>query len=153
MQQVVFYVTADSPVAIVRNSRNERDADPPCFCGGVPLQFELVLFKNRHSGAEPYQLPDDIVSWKWAIDRDFDRSTPVKIEGDNDQISVVQTAAETRVVVPCSQMDSQALADLLGERPYLSGFIAELMGYDVNEKAVFVIQIENIKIRNTISGI
>lgn len=152
MQEITFYVTMDHiPRGKLMDHFNDYpDDDPIGLVVGIPIQINLMLFKSRNTGTRPYPVPDDIVSWKFFADNDFNRSTEPLITVDSG-IYTVETTSQTKLVIPISDMSGERLVELLGTRGVLEGITGEVIGYDELDNAVFVMQLDNIVIRNRIA--
>ena len=152
MQEITFYVTMDHiPRGKLMDHFNDYpDDDPIGLIVGIPIQINLVLFKSRNSGTKPYPVPDEIVSWKFFADNDFKRSTEPLITVDSG-IYTVETTSQTKLVIPISDMSNERLLELLGTRGCLEGITGEVIGLDGLDDTVFVMQLDNIVIRNRIA--
>lgn len=152
MQEITFYVTMDHiPRGKLMDHFNDYpDDDPIGLVVGIPIQINLMLFKSRNTGTRPYPVPDDIVSWKFFADNDFNRSTEPLITVDSG-IYTVETTSQTKLVIPISDMSGERLVELLGTRGVLEDITGEVIGYDELDNAVFVMQLDNIVIRNRIA--
>ena len=152
MQEITYYVTMDHiPRGKLMDHFNDYpDDDPIGLVVGIPIQINLMLFKSRNTGTRPYPVPDDIVSWKFFADNDFNRSTEPLITVDSG-IYTVETTSQTKLVIPISDMSGERLVELLGTRGVLEDITGEVIGYDELDNAVFVMQLDNIVIRNRIA--
>lgn len=152
MMDITLYVTMDLPLAQLRDHLNRfPDKTPIDLTIGIPVRLNFVLFKGRDYDTAPYQLPEGIMSWSWAVDHDFDRTTSPLMEGDNAQIEVVTSDTETRIKVP-NTVYSTALSEMLGKKSHVDGFIGELDGYDADGNCTFCLQVPNIAVWNRIAG-
>ena len=154
---IVLYVNADPyGQALLRDSLNERPlGDPVDIAFGVETRLNIVIFKDEDSGTEPFQVPEEIFDWVFAIDNDFDHATPPVIQTGN--VQVQQSESETRIIAKCSSemMSNPALAELLSGQEDSNGFIGELAGYDKpacydDAKCIFCLQIKGFRFRNRI---
>ena len=166
---ITLYATTDFlPDLQIRDRDNVYpDTDPIDLTWGLDVRLNFVLFRGRDYGTDPFHLPDGIVDWHWAIDNDYDRSTPPLVEGDNEQIEVVATDAETRIVVPFT-VNGTRLESMLAGRSCVEGLTGELVGIGVHEerhfnsqtisyetgefrRIFFCMQLPNIKVWNRIA--
>ena len=162
MQDIVFYAAVNETQGIVRDSANARNQSAPVLVLGVSACLKMRLFAACNV-ATPYPAASlsDISSWNWRMDSDFERNTPSKLVADANDIFVHtvtdsvdgETVTFTEFVIPISDMNTQELATWLGNEKKRSGLVGELVGYDVHENAVFVLQIEDFTIRNRIAGL
>ena len=166
MNKAVFYVAAcNEVVGVFRDFYNIRPEDAPRFTCGIPIEFHLRLFKNRHS-VEPYPLASlsDVTRYAFVMDVDFDRTTPLKIDIDNGSISVADveesyvdkqtnitiTRHYTEFTIPIQSSDTIGLFDWLGTEKEKK-LIGELVGYDGLGNTIFVLQIQDFILGNRIS--
>ena len=169
MHKAVFYVAAcNEVVGVFRDFYNIRPEDAPCFTCGIPIEFHLRLFKDRHS-VEPYPLEklSNVVRYAFFMDTDFDRTTPCKINISNDisvadveesfidkQTNISVTRHYTEFTIPIQSSDTIGLFDWLGTEKEKK-LIGELVGYEEStdefDKPVFVLQIHDFILGNRIS--
>jgi hypothetical protein len=144
---ITYYVGMDfPPVGQLRNYTNEHpDRDPVRLIYNVSFRLNLILFRGRDYGTEPYRMPNDITSWIFAADRDYDQSTTPLIEGDNANITCQQTETETRLIIPF-RTDSPLLSALMAEYGIVQGIIGEVAGFPAsgNSNASFCLQIPDM---------
>ena len=162
MQDIVFYAAANETLGVVRDYANARKMPTPVLTLGVSVCLRMRLFSALDT-AEPYPVAafDDITDWQWRMDGDFDRDTTCKLVADVNGISVHsvtdtvngETMDFTEFVIPISNMNTQELAAWLGNEPKRTGLTGELVGYDSEEHAVFVLQIDNFTVRNRVAGL
>lgn len=162
MQDIVFYAAANETLGVVRNYANARKMPTPVLTLGVSVCLRMRLFSALDT-AEPYPVAafDDITDWQWRMDGDFDRDTTCKLVADANGISVHcvtdtingETMDFTEFVIPISNMNTQELAAWLGNEPKRTGLTGELVGYNSEEHAVFVLQIDNFTVRNRVAGL
>jgi len=162
MQDIVFYAAANETLGQVRDYSNMRSADAPLLTLGVAVCLRMRLF-TAVEVPTPYPVASfsNIVDWKWSMDADFDRSTACKLVADEGNISVQtvtdtvngETMSFTEFVIPISNMNTEELSTWLGNDKMKSGLTGELVGYDGEGNASFVLQIENFKVRNRVSGL
>lgn len=150
------------------------ESDPIDLVWSGYFRLTFVLFRGRDYGVEPYHLPEGITSWTWGVDIDYDRSTPLLIEGDNSAIEAVETDTETRIIVPFTVNGARLEAMLEGRR-YVEGLTGELLGIgpvsvshinpetfnletmtfgrdvEVSDRPVFVMQVPGIRVWNRIA--
>lgn len=162
MQDIVFYVSANETLGLVRDYANMHRADAPVLTIGVAVCLRMRLFADIEVST-PYPIASfsGITNWRWSMDADFDRSTACKLVADEDGISVHtvtdtvsgETRSFTEFVIPISNMNTQELAAWLGNESTRSGLTGELVGYDNNGNAIFVLQVENFTVRNRVAGL
>ena len=162
MQDIVFYAAANETLGQVRDYSNMRSADAPLLTLGVAVCLRMRLF-TAIEVPTPYPVASfsNIVDWQWNMDADFDRSTACKLVADEGNISVQtvtdtvngETTSFTEFVIPISNMNTEELSTWLGNEKMKSGLTGELVGYDSEGYASFVLQIENFKVRNRVSGL
>ena len=162
MQDIVFYAAANETLGVVRDYANARNQSAPVLTLGVSVCLRIRLFAESE-GAAPYPVSsfNGITKWKWRMDGDFDRSTTCKLVADDDDISVHsvtdtvngETRSFTEFVIPISDMNTQELTAWLGSEKQRSGLTGELVGYDADDNAAFVLQIENFTVRNRVAGL
>ena len=145
--EVPIYAIANTVPAWLRDPQNMMRVENLFFpvTPGQGLVFDFTLFKEELSSA-PAVLPEGIVSWAFAIDRDLNRTTEPLVLADNDQITFFQSETETKIRVPCSQMGGQAVLEYIGQTGYRIGLYAELVGYDRCHKPIFFVPIKGIRL-------
>lgn len=155
MMETTVYVTMEwMPLGQCRDYLNRYPVkDDLHFAVGIPLAVNVILFKSRDTGTDPYPLPEGVVEWHFAVDKDFDRTTPPVIVVGDEDITVTQTETETRIRIECKDTGCTALLDELEERGItdwrkMSGYIGEICGLDEDGNCEFVLQIEDIVIHN-----
>ena len=152
----VFYVACGGVVGRVRDYANARDLAIPDLARGVGARLKLRLFAAADL-ADPYPLSElsNIAAWRFVLDDDFNSSTAPLIVADNSDIAVATVTdtieeserSYTEVTIPISAMDTEELAAAIGSAASIA-VGGELSGYDANGSAVFLLQIDNITIRN-----
>jgi hypothetical protein len=162
MQDIVFYAVANETLGAVRDHANARKMPAPVLTLGVSACLRMRLFSALDT-ADPYPLAafNGIADWQWRMDSDFDRNSTCKLVADANGISVRsvtdavngETAEFTEFAIPISNMNTQELAEWLGGEPKRSGLTGELVGYDSEERAVFILQIDNFTVRNRVAGL
>lgn len=159
MQDIVFYVAANETLGVVRDVANVRNQSAPILVLGVAARLRMRLFADAES-TTPYPVSSfsGIAAWKWRMDADFGRDTPGKLIADEGNISV-QTVTDTvdgeetgftEFTIPISETNTLELSEWLGTAKKRSGLTGELVGYDSNEKAVFVLQVDDFTVRNSV---
>ena len=151
MQDVIFYVSASQPLGTVQNNDGSEPVNPPVLVRGVPVRLCARLFSSADGGtAYPAEKLADIARWTFVMDADFNPDTTYKVIADNDSIELVTSQSNPpEVRIPITDMDSPELAAMLGtsESICLTG---ELVGYNAEGYAVFVLQVKGFSIRNRI---
>ena len=161
MQDIIFYAAMDGTVGRVRDQANAKKKPAPTLTLGPEVCLKMRLFETVNT-AVPYPIESFnlITDWQWSMDSDFDRNTACKLVADPGGISV-HTVTETvkgknvsftEFVIPISNMNTEELAAWLGNAGIKPGLVGELVGYDSEGHTVFVLQIEDFKVRNRISG-
>ncbi len=162
MQNVKFYVAAPQTLGTVRDYANAQGATAPTLVRGCEVELKMRLFSNAE-GTTPYPINQlsHIVSWQWAMDKDFNENTNYILMADNSQITVASVTDEvdgtdieyTEVSIPISNMNTAELAAWLGTSKSQSGLAGELVGFDADSRQVFVLQVENFTVRNRITSL
>ena len=162
MQDLIFYVAANETLGAVRDYANMRNESAPTLVLGVSVCLRMRLFTERNV-ATPYPISafSGIAAWNWSMDGDYDHSTTCKLTADAGAITVHsvsdsingETMTFTEFVIPISTMNTEELTAWLGTAESKRGLTGELVGYDTDGNAVFVLQIENFTVRNRVTGI
>ena len=156
MQDIILYIAAGQVLSEIRDSANARSSTAPSFALGVKVRFLLRLFKDIDT-LDPYPLEDleNIVSWKWIMDTDYDQSTTAIFEGDNENITLESvnesSKTYTQITIPLTNTNTSEAIAALNTSKEIS-LIAELIGYDTSGNAVFIQQIEGLRLRNRIDS-
>lgn len=158
MQEIIMYVAANETIGAVKDYAGAATAAAPTLVFGVEVCLRMRLFCDA-DGDTPYPVDrlNDLVSWRFGMDGDYDGSTVCKIMADNDRITVENVYVEARdqkyaeIVIPISAMNNIELIDYLGTKESVK-LNAELVGYDANAKPTFVLQIFGFVVRNRIIG-
>ena len=162
MQDIIFYAAMDGTVGQIRDQANAKKKPAPILTLGPEVCLRMRLFETVNTAA-PYPIESFnlITDWQWSMDSDFDRNSACKLVADPGGISV-HTVTErvngrnvsfTEFVIPISNMNTEELAAWLGNAGIKPGLVGELVGYDSEGHTVFVLQIEDFKVRNRISGL
>ena len=119
MQNVKFYVAAPQTLGTVRDYANAKNESAPTLVRGCEVELKMRLFANSE-GTAPYPMEqlDGIVSWQWAMDRDFNEATGYILEADHAHISASSVRDEvdgteieyTEISIPISNMNTEELA-------------------------------------------
>lgn len=159
MQELIFYVNAVSALGICRDSFDAKTVALPAIIRGGEVLFRMRLFSGN-SPREQYPLEalQNVVSWEWNMDADYDEDTPCKLVADNSAITVGEVEEErdgtttvyTEIQIPVSQTNTVELRDWLSSAESKSDLSAELAGYDVNGKLAFILQLKGFTVRNRI---
>ena len=162
MQNVKFYVAAPQTLGTVRDYANAKNATAPTLVRGCAVCLKMRLFANADGDASyPLEQLANIVSWQWAMDKDFSEATNYILEADNADIAVAAvmdtvdgTEIEyTEISIPISDMNTEELAAWLGTAKSQTGLAGELVGFDADSIQVFVLQVENFTVRNRITSL
>ena len=161
MQEIKIYVSAAESVGVIRDSANAKNANAPALVRGIKTLLKLRLFAEPNS-MEPYPLEQlaDVVSWQFVMDADFDSDTAYKIVADNENITANSVTADidgtntsfTEISIPLIDTNTVELDDWLNTAKSKNGLTAELVGYDKNGAAIFVLQLENFSVRNRLTS-
>ena len=161
MQELKIYVTASSAVGTVRDFVNARNAALPPLVRGVGTLLKIRLFETA-DGATPYPVEklQEISAWRFVIDRDWDSKTSCIIQADHENITVSRVRDAigdleynyTEIAVPLVETNTVELEEFLGGSASRSGLTAELCGYDAEGRTAFVLQLENLTVRNRLTG-
>lgn len=158
MQEVKIYVSAAEAVGAVRDYANAKNVSAPNLVRGIETMLKLRLFGSAND-LTPYPIEQlsGISAWKFVMDADYDPASNYKIQADNANITVASVTDNemtyTEVSVPLIETNTEELASWLGTTKSKSGLTAELVGFDGNGDAVFVLQIENFTVRNRLLSI
>lgn len=153
MQEVKIYVSAAEAVGAVRDYANAKNASAPSLVRGIETMLKLRLFGSAND-LTPYPIEQfsGITAWKFVMDADYLESTNYKLQADNAHITVASVTENeqnyTEVSIPLIETNTEELVEWLGNTKSKSGLTAELVGYNGNGDAVFVLQIENFTVRN-----
>lgn len=162
MQNIIFYVAADSTLGTVKDFMNAKKLAAPAMIRGVACCLKMRLFADS-SGIEPYPMDElqNIASWKWVMDKDFNESTNYKLIADHGAITVEQVDVEiegelityTEIMIPMPEMNTAEIVAYLNAEESKSDLHGELVGYGSEGESVFVLQVKNFTIRNRISSL
>jgi len=162
MQNVIFYVAAPETLGVVRDYANAKSASAPTLVRACEVCLKMRLFANSDgTAAYPITAFANIISWQWAMDKDFNEATDYILEADNANITVATVTDEvdgteieyTEFSIPIPDMNTEELATWLGTDKSKIGLAGELVGFDAESKQVFVLQVENFTVRNRITGL
>ncbi|UKI34044.1 MAG: hypothetical protein L6W00_11985 [Lentisphaeria bacterium] len=122
MQELIFYVNAASTLGVCRDSFDAKTVALPTIIRGGEVLFRMRLFSGN-SPREQYPLEalQNVVSWEWNMDADYDEDTPCKLVADNSAITVGEVEEErdgtttvyTEIQIPVSQTNTVELRDWL----------------------------------------
>lgn len=159
MQELIFYVNAASALGICRDNFDAKTVALPTIIRGGEVLFRMRLFSGSSPREQyPMEALQDIVSWEWNMDADYDEDTPCKLVADNSAITVGEVEEErdgtttvyTEIQIPVSQTNTVELRDWLSSAESKSDLSAELAGYDVDGKLAFILQLKGFTVRNRI---
>ena len=161
MQTLTFYVTADSTLGAVRDYANAKNAAAPTLTRGVSACLKMRVFANAEN-ADPYPLAElqNIPSWQFVMDDDFDSTSNYILVADHADISV-QSITETineveytfsEFSIPIRSTNTEELNTLLGTQESVATLNGELVGFDEGGSEVFVLQVKGFTVRNRISS-
>lgn len=162
MQDIILYATANEVLARVRDRVNAKAALAPTLARGCGFRLRIRLFANSYDDTPyPASRLDNITSWAFVMDSDWDSGTPFKLVADAGKITVdeVQESYDgemlryTEAVVPVSQTNTEELTTWLGTSEGKDGLNAELIGYDKTGEEAFVLQIKGFSVRNRLGSV
>ena len=162
MQDIILYATANEVLARVRDRANAKAALAPTLARGCGFRLRIRLFANSYDDTPyPASRLENITSWAFVMDSDWDSDTPFKLIADAGKITVgeVQEAYDgevlryTEAVVPVSQTNTEELTTWLGTDEGKDGLNAELIGYDKTGEEAFVLQIKGFSVRNRLGSV
>lgn len=161
MQRLIAYVSAGETLGAVRDYANAKSATPPTFIRGIGANLHLRLFSDLNSET-PYPIGqlENIASWQWLMDSDWNGSTAPKIVADNANITVGEILEMiddmeyrfTDITIPILDTNTEEIAAWLGSEETMSGLHGQLIGYDSDGAPAFVLQIKNFSIRNRLDS-
>lgn len=162
MQDIVIYAAASETLGLVRDYSNMNKSSAPVLTLGSSVCLRIRLFADINT-ATPYPIAkfEGITDWRWSMDSDFDRRTACKLVADADGISVHtvtdtvngETMDFTEFVIRISNMNTEELAEWIGNEKEKTGLTGELVGCDNSGNVAFVLQIEDFSVRNIIFGL
>lgn len=159
MQELIFYVNAASTLGVCRDSFDAKTVALPTIIRGGEVLFRMRLFSGSSPREQyPMEALQNIVSWEWNMDADYDEDTPCKLVADNSAITVGEVEEErdgtttvyTEIQIPVSQTNTVELRDWLSSAESKSDLSAEFAGYDVDGKLAFILQLKGFTVRNRI---
>lgn len=157
MQELKIYIIADGTTGVVRDFANAKNAALPQIVRGIEAVFKFRLFKQRDS-TDPYPIESlqSVAAWQFAMDSDYSEETNYKLEGDNQRITVQEVTENgysyTEVAIPMPHTNTVELINWMGDGKSKAGLIGELVGFDSDGKAVFILQVENWTVKNRITS-
>lgn len=161
MQELKVYVSAAGTVGVVRDFANAKNSSLPTLVKGVETCLKLRLFSNTDGfDAYPIEQLSGVASWQWVMDRDFNEETNYILVADNANITVSKVTESigdteytyTEVSIPLPNTNTVELDEWLGTEKSKPGLTAELVGYNAEGDAVFVLQLENFSVRNRLTS-
>ena len=161
MQRLIAYVSAGETLGAVRDYANAKNATPPTFIRGIGANLHLRLFSDLNTET-PYPIGqlENIVSWQWLMDSDWNGSTAPKIVADNARITVSEVIEMiddveyrfTDITIPIVDTNTEEVATWIGHEETMSGLHGQLIGFDADGLPAFVLQIKNFSIRNRLDS-
>ena len=93
MQTITIYIDAHDTLGSVRDYANAKDANVPSLTRDVEVLLRLRLFKEEDVDT-PYPMSQlqQVTSWQFVMDRDFNSHTTPPIVADNENITLESTA-------------------------------------------------------------
>lgn len=162
MQDIILYAAANEVLARVRDRVNAKAALAPTLARGCGFRLRIRLFANSYDDTPyPASRLENITSWAFVMDSDWDSGTPFKLVADAGKITVgeVQESYDgemlryTEAVVPVSHTNTEELTTWLGTDEGKDGLNAELIGYDKTGEEAFVLQIKGFSVRNRLGSV
>ena len=161
MQRLIAYVSAGETLGAVRDYANAKNATPPTFIRGIGANLHLRLFSDLNTET-PYPIGqlENIVSWQWLMDSDWNGATAPKIVADNARITVSEVVEMiddmeyrfTDITIPIVDTNTEEVAAWIGHEETMSGLHGQLIGFDADGLPAFVLQIKNFSIRNRLDS-
>lgn len=157
MQNLVIYIYADGTTGVVRDFANAQNAALPQIVRGIEAMFKFRIFAERDS-VTPYSIQQlqNIAAWQFAMDSDYTEDTAYKLEADNAAISVREVEENgypySEIAVPMPHTNTVELTEWMGSGKSKSGLVGELVGFDTDGQAVFILQIEPWTVKNRITS-
>lgn len=162
MQEITIYVSAANSLGVIRDYANAQKMTAPSLMRGCEYKLRLRLFANAE-GDTPYSISalQQVKSWQFVMDRDYDNTTANLLLADNASIVVAtvedttidgESRSFTEVQIPLTETNTEQLAEYLGTDRKKGNITAELVGYDSNGNDIFVLQIENFTFCNRLTS-
>ena len=163
MQEITIYVSAANSLGVIRDYANAQKSAAPSLMRGCEYLLRLRLFANAE-GDVPYPIStlQQVTSWQFVMDNDYDNSTTNLLVADNAEITVEtvndtsidgEERSFTEVKIPLLKTNTEQLAGYLGTERKKGNIVAELVGYDADFNTVFVLQLENFTFYNRLTSL
>lgn len=161
MQNIVLYVAAGGTLGVVKDYVNTRNVAAPTLMLGVGCTLKMRLFKGEDiQTAFPLAQLNTVAAWSWIMGDTFGGNAEPLVQADATEITVAQvtdaidgtTRTYTEVAIPMPDMNTEGLAEWLGEAESKGGLHGELIGTDTGGDIVFVLQVKNFTVRNRIGA-
>jgi hypothetical protein len=162
MQEITIYVSAANSLGVIRDYANAQKMTAPSLMRGCEYLLRLRLFANTEGDVSyPLSTLQQVKSWEFVMDNDYDNTTTNLLVADNSEITVEtvndtsiddETRSFTEVKIPLSKTNTEQLAEYLGTDRKKGNITAELVGYDSNGNDIFVLQIENFTFCNRLTS-
>ena len=162
MQNITFYASADGALGEFRDSLGAKKADAPVLVIGVEYCLKLRLFKNKEDYTPfPISQLEQVVSWQWAMDDDFDPASNYILTADHQNISVSEVTDTiygdertfTEVSIPIPDTKTVEVLEYLGTTESKNTLNGELCGYNSSGNIAFLLQLKGFTVRNRITSI
>lgn len=161
MQNITFYVNAKETLGVCRDYANARTIAAPTLVLGVGCTLKMRLFAGNGTERYPLEQLQEIASWQWNMDADFDGQTAYKVVSVPGHIliqGVIENVDEleqryTEVIIPIANMHTEELTEWLGSAEAKTGLHGELVGNDAQGNTVFILQVRNFTVRNRITSL
>lgn len=162
MQEITIYVSAANSLGVIRDYANAQKMTAPSLMRGCEYKLRLRLFANAEGDTSyPISALQQVKSWQFVMDRDYDNTTANLLLANNASIAVAtvedttidgESRSFTEVQIPLTETNTEELAEYLGTDRKKGNITAELVGYDSNGNDIFVLQIENFTFCNRLTS-
>lgn len=162
MQEITIYVSAANSLGVIRDYANAQKMTAPSLMRGCEYKLRLRLFANTEGDTSyPISALQQVQSWQFVMDRDYDNTTANLLLANNASITVAtvedttidgESRSFTEVQIPLTETNTEQLAEYLGTDRKKGNITAELVGYDSNGNDIFVLQIENFTFCNRLTS-
>lgn len=156
MQTITMYVVAGDAVGKVTDRAGAKNISPPTFVLGLSAELKLRLLSAEDSSMPlPESQFDNISSWEFYLDRDYDKTTgPLAVTTQDITLTsgTDSDGAYTELSIAIS-LNSDSLHEALGTAEVVSGLIGELVGFDNQQNIIYLLHIKGFAVRNRVAGV
>lgn len=156
MQSITMYVVAGDTVGKVTDRAGAKNVSPPTFVLGLSAELKLRLLSAEDSSTPlPITQLDNVSSWEFYLDRDYDKTTgPLAVSSQNIILSsgTDSDGFYTELAIALS-LNSESLHEAVGSAEVVSGLIGELVGFDDQLNTVYLLHIKGFAVRNRVAGV